>query len=262
MYERQLLKELEALRVDVDSAAKKVAPSATPAPRPTIIPPLEDFSRPPVPRAQPPPNANGFHNAQPPAVRNIPPPLSNAPFNPYSNDPLGQGPALRSPSLASAASSSRPISPSTTHQSIASRASLSGPSSPLPPQSPGAGSSRVFVSPNPSEGEDGPPLGGRFVEGSRSMFIQPPAQPSGASQPSSSQGIAGLGRMGASDPLLGGSSTVGPSFASPLSRSEGPGGFDPLGQAKPTYMANSVRVQPTRPRLDAREAASKLANMF
>ena len=39
-------------------------------------------------------------------------------------------------------------------------------------------------------------------------------------------------------------------------------GFDPLGQARPSFMSQSVRVTPQRPRLDAREAASKLANMF
>ena len=39
-------------------------------------------------------------------------------------------------------------------------------------------------------------------------------------------------------------------------------GLDPLGQATPSYMTQSVRVTPTRQRLDAREAASKLANMF
>jgi hypothetical protein len=37
---------------------------------------------------------------------------------------------------------------------------------------------------------------------------------------------------------------------------------DPLGSIRPHQMSSSVRVQPTRPRLDAREAASKLANMF
>lgn len=37
---------------------------------------------------------------------------------------------------------------------------------------------------------------------------------------------------------------------------------DPLGSLKPHQMSSSVRVQPTRPKLDAREAASKLANMF
>ena len=38
-------------------------------------------------------------------------------------------------------------------------------------------------------------------------------------------------------------------------------GFDPLGMTKPTYMTASMRT-PQRPRLDPREAASKLANMF
>ena len=38
-------------------------------------------------------------------------------------------------------------------------------------------------------------------------------------------------------------------------------GLDPLGMAKPTNMTASMRA-PQRPRLDPREAASKLANMF
>lgn len=67
-----------------------------------------------------------------------------------------------------------------------------------------------------------------------------------------------------------GQSITAPVIDSPLTnglnRSGGPasqaGGFDPLGQARPSYMSQSVRVAPTRPRLDAREAASKLANMF
>lgn len=42
----------------------------------------------------------------------------------------------------------------------------------------------------------------------------------------------------------------------------GAGGYDPLGQARFGGMSASVRVQPTRPRLDPKEAASKLANMF
>jgi hypothetical protein len=37
---------------------------------------------------------------------------------------------------------------------------------------------------------------------------------------------------------------------------------DPLGGIRPAYMSASMRVQPTRRKLDAREAASKLANMF
>lgn len=263
MYERQLLKELEALRGDVNSAAKKVVPSAAPAPRPAFIPKLEDFSKPPLPRAQPPPalkpNANGFHQPAP-NMRSTPPP-PNLPYNPYSSDPLGQGPLPHSPSLASSSSSPRPMSPSTTHQSIASRSSISGPSSPLPPQSPGAGPSKVFVSPNPSD-DGGPPLGGRLVDGTKSMFIRPSSPlVSSPSLPASSSAI-GPSRVGATDPLLGGSTTVGPSFSTPALRSEPSNGLDPLGQARPTYMSSSVRVQPTRPRLDAREAASKLANMF
>lgn len=50
MYERQHLRELEALRVDVANAAKKVAPAPISAPRPAFIPKLEEFSRPPIPR--------------------------------------------------------------------------------------------------------------------------------------------------------------------------------------------------------------------
>ena len=38
-------------------------------------------------------------------------------------------------------------------------------------------------------------------------------------------------------------------------------GLDPFGMAKPTNLSASIRVQ-QRPRLDPREAASKLANMF
>jgi len=38
-------------------------------------------------------------------------------------------------------------------------------------------------------------------------------------------------------------------------------GLDPFGMAKPTNMTASMRA-PQRPRLDPREAASKLANMF
>jgi hypothetical protein len=46
----------------------------------------------------------------------------------------------------------------------------------------------------------------------------------------------------------------------------GPGvlynGLDPLGQVQPVPMSASVRATPQRPRLDAREAARSLANMF
>ena len=259
MYERQLLKELEALRSDVNNAAQKVAPSTAPAPRPAHIPKLEDWSRPPPPRAPPPPvipATNGFHQPRP-SIHN-PAPNSGPPIAAYNNsDPLGHGPlSHQSPSIPSSSTSSRPITPLS---STVSRSSISsaGPSSPLPPQSPGAGPSKVIVSPNPSE-DGGPPLGGRFVEGTKSTLVQP----SPLSSPLQSNSASGppVSRLGASDPLLG-SQTVGPSFTSSLSKSDVTGSFDPLG-GRPTYMAGSVRVAPNRPRLDPREAASKLANMF
>src|SRR6202044_44682 len=51
MYEKQLLRELEALRPDVNNAAKKVTLHSNGVPRPSVIPPLEDFSKPPGPRS-------------------------------------------------------------------------------------------------------------------------------------------------------------------------------------------------------------------
>lgn len=61
------------------------------------------------------------------------------------------------------------------------------------------------------------------------------------------------------DPLLGAVPRVTANQSGHISQT---GNMDPLGQTTPSYMSSSVRVQPTRPRLDAREAASKLANMF
>jgi hypothetical protein len=65
---------------------------------------------------------------------------------------------------------------------------------------------------------------------------------------------------GSIDPLGAGPSTpVSPTVNGYSSAST----MDPLGMGRPgAFMSASVRVQPTRPRLDAREAASKLANMF
>ncbi|KAG7447449.1 uncharacterized protein BT62DRAFT_775120 [Guyanagaster necrorhizus] len=276
MYERQLLKELQALCGDVNNAAKKVAPSAAPAPRPTVIPPLEDFSRPPMPRAlapDPAPGINGVH--QHPTVRTPPP--SNQPVASRNGDPLlAQGPSPQSsPSLQSPVPSSsqfythRPLSPSSTQASIISRlaSSSAGPSSPRPPQSPGAGPSSPSLSSEAAASpkqpiDDSPPLGGRFVDGTKSMFVKstsssisPLASPPIAS--SFSNVSSNPPRMSV-DPLL----SHGGSLNRPTERHVNSNGLDPLGQARPGYMSASVRVQPTRPRLDAREAASKLANMF
>ncbi|KIY69724.1 vacuolar protein sorting-associated protein vps17 [Cylindrobasidium torrendii FP15055 ss-10] len=256
MYERQLLKELESLRGDVNNAAQKVTPN-TVAPKPMNVPKLEDFvPRPPVPRAQPPPHipaSNGFdHQPQsqlppkPPAHVAAPLPAPVAAYN--NGDPL-------SPAFGSA-NNSLPVTPSISQQSLSgtrSPLSSAGPSSPIP-QSPGAGSSKIIVSPNPSD-DGGPPLGGRFSDGTRSMFVKPPSSP--LATPAGPHS-AGSSRM-STDPLMG-SSTIGPGIGSSMARSDS--GLDPLGTARPTLMTGSVRLPSNRPRLDAREAASKLANMF
>ncbi|KAF8192458.1 hypothetical protein BJ912DRAFT_1021758 [Pholiota molesta] len=155
LYERQLLRELEALRVDVSNAAKKVVP--------------------PV----------------------------NAPISPVT--PQFCNPVRKA--------------------TFASQSPGAGPSSP--------GFSQPTVPSKPAADE--PPLGGRFVDGTKSMFV-----------------------------------TKTTSVASPLTDSSSRGFHSnlldlrdrPLGNIRPHQMSASMRVQPTRPRLDPREAASKLANMF
>jgi len=255
MYEKQLLRELEALRPDVNNAAKKVTPQSNGVPRPSVIPPLEDFS-------------------------NVPPrPASVVSSNPSISN---RGPSIMSPSMAASQPYGRPP-PQPAGASISSVAkqdplaaqlpvAASRPQtySPLPPQSPGAGPS---TSPAPTQStfarspaEEGPPLGGKFVDGARSMFVKPPSSPP-------------LGPAASSTPTQINPRVRSPLYFDPLSRpstvpsvessSRGLNGramqsdeFDPLGQTKANYMSQSVRVAPTRPRLDAREAASKLANMF
>ncbi|KAI0036054.1 Vps5 C terminal like-domain-containing protein [Vararia minispora EC-137] len=219
VYDRQLLKELEALRPDIAGAAAPAPPKNSGAPRPPFVPPLEDFNRPPLP------------------IQPTPPPA-------------------------------------------AARSAV--PQGPLPPQSPGAGSSRSPTTPEVSRGDE-PPLGGRFVDGAKSMFVKPPL--SAGSPAQSSAPISGFPPATVADPLAGRAFGPAPSLGAgdPLSRpasttglppsgasSPNPGGYpgsasagiDPLGGVRPAFMSASVRVQPTRSRLDAREAASKLANMF
>ncbi|KIJ69961.1 hypothetical protein HYDPIDRAFT_104633 [Hydnomerulius pinastri MD-312] len=234
MYEKQLLRELESLRTDVNNANQKVAPpKPNGIPKPTVILPLEDDTKspiraaaataPPIPRP-----SSGFPTSTPPATQ--------ASFRQQT---------------------------------------------PTIPQSPGAGpsaprsSSTAPLSPPASA----PPLGGRFADGTQSMFIKPPtafASPLGppvadasSSSPSLPQGPLG-GTMYTSPPT--------PTFSAAAHPLAGPGGplasppprpasaqqqmLDPLGQLMPTNMSQSMRVQPSRPRLDARVAASKLANMF
>jgi len=142
-------------------------------------------------------------------------------------------------------------------------------------QSPGAGPSTpppnhriTFAVPSD---EDAPPLGGRFVDGTKSMFIKPPSSPLSSALPSSSSSQFSPGPLQRAQMASSNHAhTLSRTSSSPLDA--GPRGInghaarneslDPLGQRKPNYMSSSVRVQPTRPRLDAKEAASKLANMF
>ncbi|GAV99135.1 vacuolar protein sorting-associated protein vps17 [Lentinula edodes] len=275
MYERQLLRELEALRSDVANAANKVVPS-TNVPKPTVIPPLEEPIRPlppPAPTAMP---TGSYRQETPPPPRMQTPPRLKATLPANSpSDPLASGPT--------GLSSQPPISPSPSQQTFASRGSIStsssfasrqgqfspsippSPRQPLPTQSPGAGPSTPTIerfSDAKTPLDDGPPLGGRFGDGTKSMFVNnsSPLVPPSPSSPTFNRG--------GGDPLMGSGAPVRPSSALDGNR-RGMNGhpalqndLDPLGLAKPTYMSSSVRVQPTRPRLDAKEAASKLANMF
>ncbi|KAK7060406.1 Vacuolar protein sorting-associated protein 17 [Paramarasmius palmivorus] len=306
MYERQLLRELEALRVDVNNADKKVEPATIKAPRPTVVPPLEDYSRPPLPQphsAVDAPRSNGFHSYQTPPrthtpqnySQHQPPPLQppahsqsytqpphtapllgpgGGPPQPYSQDPLSSSTNSKdplSPTPSSQFRSPQVIAAPSAIQSFASRQGFStpppapsSPRQPLPPQSPGAGPS----SPSPrTPVEDGPPLGGRFVDGTKSMFVKSTSSPLGPSAPPSSSSQFATPRI-SGDPLTGSVPTMlvrSSSSMGNLSQNGAPvlqNDLDPLGMTKPNYMTQSVRVTPQRPRLDAREAASKLANMF
>ncbi|KAF8195618.1 Vps5 C terminal like-domain-containing protein [Mycena galopus ATCC 62051] len=350
MYERQLLRELEALRVDVAKAADKYVPPANGVPKPPI-PVVEEYhpklpSRTvPAPSTAPAPapapvNVTAQHApASTPGTQPPPPRIQTpqrAPFQAFSQslynsvplaNPLGNagGPLGNpgSPGPPSASSTQaiydRPdsLTPSSTQSSFASRhptpspsvqstfgplgsqpppqalpPSASGPLAHQPspqlqhqpiPQSPGAGpSSPSFAHQQTQIPSNEPPLGGRLVEGSKSMFIKPPSSvvpPSPLHAQSSTPSYSG-------DPLLGGGAGTFPrgpssSFSSPLhagangNSSRGPNGhpapgggalhneLDPLGLGvQPAAMSASVRAPPQRPRLDAREAAKSLANMF
>jgi hypothetical protein len=229
VYERQLLRELESLRPDVANSNAKVGPKPNGIPKPTVVPPLEDDSNP------------------------------SRPAVPSSSLTRGRASA---PSLPPSAISGRPgISQAPVPQSP-----IAGPSKPpvATPQSfrPPVASQNITPGTAPAEARGNePPLGGRFADGTKSLFIQP----------SSSAQIQGSGfptaapRSSNTDPLLG-----SPLMSSdPIQRpgttdgiSRGAGDVDPLGGIRPAHMSASVRVQPMRRKLDAREAASKLANMF
>jgi hypothetical protein len=278
MYERQLLRELEALRGDISHAAKKVIPAANGAPKPSIIPPLEDdrLHAPPAPSA---PLANGFQReirTQPPHTAGITQsgfiphhvPTQPNSFNtqnslpsPFPQTPTERQDPLSAASFRSFTPTQAPSSPTLSQTSARQQ---------LPLQSPGAGpSSPAIPSGIPArQAVDEPPLGGRFVDGTKSMFVPKTTsspRPSPLSFSSSVSNIAGPSSTAPSDPLRSDSYA---SVSSPLQNTSllqqpsRPQHIDPLGLGTPQTMSRSLRIQPTRPRLDAREAASKLANMF
>jgi hypothetical protein len=290
MYEKQHLRELEALRVDVANAANHVDLPVKTAPKPTVVPPLEDDFKLP---AQPPPSH--VHSAPlPPTPQTaFPHPVSNSrfshvgpstslysssgpPFPAASHAPLqSQLPTPVSPSLARPRDPlSQPPPQSTVTPNVYSHAPGVGPSANRAPVS--------TIAPAEVPSATGPPLGGRFMDGTRSMFVTSPSSPLGppvravASQvfqsPQRPQSATPQGPpvkvigepydplSAPTTPPVNAPSSNG--YPSHPSMSNSAGDLDPLGQAKPHLMTGSVRLPPTRSRLDAREAASKLANMF
>lgn len=150
-------------------------------------------------------------------------------------------------------------------QASVPQSAIAGPSKPpvAAPQSsrPLVASQNVSPATAPAEARsNGPPLGGRFADGTKSMFIQP----SSSAQVHGFGSSAAVPRSSNTDPLLGGPLTSSDPIQRPgtTDGTRGLGDVDPLGGIRPGYMSASVRVQPTRRKLDAREAASKLANMF
>lgn len=274
MYEKQLLRDLEALRGDISNAAKKVVPVANGVSKPSIVPPLENvFDRNHVEPAPSAPLSNGFHNAPHNQLPHTAGLLTgnggSQGFAPHkvSHQSQSQVPHIpRSPSPSSRFGRQEPQSAASV-QSFSSARGPFSPSSqhivnpPLPFQIPAAGRSstpeRQSV-PRPAENE--PPLSGRFADGTKSMFVvRSNTLPSSASVSSSTSNIPGPNLP--FDPLRNDSYTSSPSHSGPSQQASQSQETDPLGSIKPRQMSSSVRVQ-TRPRLDAREAASKLANMF
>ncbi|KAG1752561.1 uncharacterized protein EDB91DRAFT_1103294 [Suillus paluster] len=220
MYERQLLRELEALRTDVNNANQKVAPpNPNGIPKPSVVLPLEDDTSPMHARATP---------SVPPVAKPpnwVPPSAPSPAQSPFKHNPL-------------------------------------------PPQSPGAAPSHPACTPQPRE--TGPPVAGRFIDGTQSMFINTTSSPLGppVAASASSPSLPQSGPLGGiihapvpsstSHPLAGHLTSNGP--VRPASAQQA---VDPLGgMFASTNMSQSMRVHPSRPRLDARVAASKLANMF
>ncbi|KAH8830420.1 vacuolar protein sorting-associated protein vps17 [Flagelloscypha sp. PMI_526] len=276
MYERQLLKELEALRVDISNADREHVPPANGAPRPMVVPPLEEYNRPMPPPTQP-SNANGhggpIHH-QSPSAATLGPNSSNPSIPPNNIDPLSphpHGPPSVSSTTAVFSRAETPVSP------------ITGSLAPSP--APGPQQSRMIPAQPPLSPHQ-PPLIAR-LDGTKSMFISPskPASPPATQKPPAAS-VASISPTPHLDPLSGGSlvqtqapqARVDPLASQPLGdplsapshtrfASQAPQAMsssstlDPLGGLPSSSMTSSMRVQPPgRPRLDARDAARKLAN--
>lgn len=262
--------------MDVSNASKKAVPAANNAPKPTIIPPLEEFGENPHSFLRPTtaPVSNGFQQ-RPPQMQS--PPLTSQAGPSTHQSYSTQGPLTFSSQ--SSAQRHEPLSASSTQSSLSSPAGPSSistshvlPSNEIPTQSPGAGPSSLSHNTLTGSPANEPPLGGRFVDGTRSMFVKPTQPPPHAPIHTSASFSSITGpqhHSRGSSPLH--SDPLSRPAPDPLDNTPGramngqarPGsGADPLGFHKQNQMSNSMRAQPTRPRLDAREAASKLANMF
>ncbi|KAF8524709.1 vacuolar protein sorting-associated protein vps17 [Hysterangium stoloniferum] len=194
MYEKQLLRELEALRPDFNNADKKAplpAPVKVPPPTRPVTPPRVGGAVPsaPVPPIQQQQQRRQYQPQQPPPV---------------------QRPVI-------VASQTSPVTPSGPIRAYSSQSPLGPPLS-----SPGAGPSTPHAS-------------STFMDGSKSMFITP------------------------TDPLL---SPGPPSETQTVGRFAGAENTR-NGMHRPLAASMIVQPQPsTMRRLDAREAAAKLANFL
>jgi hypothetical protein len=290
MYERQLLKELEALRPDISSAADKAVPRANGIPKPTVILPLEDSKPAPPPVKNTPnspplatpsfstshipgtsPAAPGPRQGHPPLqqpgpeiVRSMtsPQPTSPqqqaqtpAPVNPH-NDPLLGNQFVGGTKSMFVRPSPQFRTPSTINSSAS--ASVLPTSTPAPPSpAPKVLPPSVVVQQEVQKNYD--PLSNPrrvIARASSTPIIEPPKQP-GSVGPMGPLGP--LGPLGPTPIRPNGAMMTQSVIVQPTLRPDD--GLDPLGMAKPTNLAASMRP-PQRPRLDPREAASKLANMF
>lgn len=257
-YERQRLREMEALLPDIEVADSKALPATGPI-RPSVVPKLDEgtsrSSEGLPPRAEQvvpskvPSSFGPLHGAPAlPSKSNIPPPLtfqsSNASSSTSANPQIAQNSSPvygRADHPASAPVPHTPTSAGPSGHAKTERAATtlptSGPLHSAPPtqnlantSTPPKTETRVYHEPDPL-GPLGPTPQTRRTIVSNSFAS--PLEPS---------------------------ATLPRSRTNDETRAE----IDPLGLGKPSQLSQSVRT-PTksqRPRLDAREAASKLANIF